>query len=199
MPKRPPSDNDATTIMPRRSEPAEADATEPRRADQTMAVTQSMMLPVGVGETMALTPDMVVNDASIIMAPAQVERAIAVVKLWHTAVNAGDADTLAATCAEDIELIGPRGSSRGHAVIREWLARAKFSATAQRWFCGGDGHVVVAQQATWRERDGEVTGTIASAFVVRDGKIRRYERFDELATALTMYGLREVHEDTQRR
>lgn len=187
-----------------------------RNPDATMMVTESMLMPLGAATadqtmpvtpdmvmradaTMLLTPDMVVNDASLVMGRGVIERALAVVGLWHAAVNAGDVDTLVATCADEIELIGPRGSTRGLAALREWFGRAGFSAQPIRWYCGGDGHVVVEQQAAWRDRDGEVGGVIASAYVVRDGRIQRFERFDELATALTMYGLRDVHQVTRKR
>ena len=194
-------DPDATRVLPRTP-----DATMPVTPsmvlepvpDDTLQVTHSMLLAAGVGETMALTPDMVVNDASIVMAPTVVERAVAVVRLWHVALNAGDVDTLVATCADDVQIAGAHGG-RGLAAVREWLTRTGFSATPTRWFCGGEGHVVVEQQARWRYRDGMVAGVVASAFVVRGGRIHRHERFDELATAMTMYGLRAVHELTARR
>jgi hypothetical protein len=170
-------------------------------ADQTMPVTPDMVMraETAANATMLLTPDMIVNDASLVMGRAVIERALAVVGLWHAAVNTGDVDTVVATCADDVELIGPRGSTKGLASLRDWLGRAGFSALPRRWFCGGDGNVVVEEQAKWRDRDGEVGGVIAAAFVVRSGRITRFERFDELATALTMYGLREVHQVTRRR
>src|SRR5262249_49779627 len=101
-------------------------------------------------------------------------------------------------CTEDVEVVEPRGSGRGRDLLREWLRRSGFAALPRRYFCGGEGHVVVEQRARWRERYGDTTAVIASAFIVRDGKIRRHERFDELQTALTMYGLREVHEVKRR-
>jgi ketosteroid isomerase-like protein len=181
--------------------------------DATMAVTPSMIMKLGANETMPITPDMVmraegdvndatmmltpemvVNDASIVMGREQIERALSVVSLWHAALARGDLPTLLGTLAEDVELVGPRGSTRGHAAFREWFSRAGFTALPRRRFCGGLGNVVVEQQAHWRNRDGELSGVIASAFVVRNGRIHKYERFDELAQALTMYGLREIHE-----
>src|SRR6187455_3305996 len=101
-----------------------------RNPDATMIVTESMLLPLGAvtdrtmpvtpdmvvraetaaNATMLLTPDMIVNDASLVMGRAVIERALAVVGLWHAAVNAGDVDTVVATCADEVELIGPRGS-----------------------------------------------------------------------------------------
>ena len=166
--------------------------------DATMAITPDMMVDQN-DATMMLTPEMVVNDASIVMGREQIEKALSIVSLWHAALARGDLPTLLGTMDEDVEILGPRGSARGHAAVRDWFARAGFSASAKRRFCGGLGNVVVEQQATWRDRDGESTGTVASAFVVRNGKIVKYERFDELAQALTMYGLREIHEIVRRR
>src|SRR5947208_2356722 len=78
-------------------------------ANATMAVTSSMVLPVGgdANVTMMFTPDMVVNDSSIVMGRGQIERALAVVALWHKAVMEGDVETVIATCADDIEIIDP--------------------------------------------------------------------------------------------
>jgi ketosteroid isomerase-like protein len=187
----------------------------PADHDATMAVTTSMILPaLDPNATMAITPDMVVdqndatmmltpemvvNDASIVMGRDQIERALQVVSLWHAALARGDLPTMLGTLAEDVELLGPRGTTRGHAAFRDWFAKAGFTAMPKRRFCGGLGHVVVEQAAKWRERDGEIAGTIASAFVVRNQKIVKYERFDELQAALTMYGLRDVHEIVRKR
>ena len=183
--------------------------------DATMELTPSMILPVVDNNatmmitpdmvvdqndaTMMLTPEMMVNDASIVMGREQIEKALSVVSLWHAALARKDLPTLLSTLEEDVEILGPRGTTRGHAAFSEWFARAGFSASAKRRFCGGLGNVVVEQRATWKDRDGEIGGTVASAFVVRNGRIVKYERFDELAQALTMYGLREIHEIVRRR
>src|SRR5258705_12268602 len=137
------------------------DDEDPKRdPNATMAVTPSMMLPLGAGQegkktpsmtlpitpdmiedanmTMMLTPEMVVNDASIVMGRAQIERALAVVGLWHKAVNEGDVETLIAMCSPEIEIIGPRGRGKGHDTLRDWRRRAGFAAMPRRWFCGGE-------------------------------------------------------------
>ena len=177
------------------------DKKPPVDPNATMAVTPSMVLPLGpkpppkdANATMMITAEMVVNDASIVMGRGQIERALAVVALWHKAILDRDVETLVAMCTEDVEIIDPRGRGRGRAALRAWAQRSGFLAIPQRWFCGGEGHVVVEQTARWRDRHGDVTAVIASAYVVRDGKIRCHEQFQELQTALTMYGLREVHE-----
>jgi ketosteroid isomerase-like protein len=182
--------------------------------DATMMLTPSMILPVAPDTTMPitpemvvdrhdatmmLTPEMVVNDASLVMGREQIERALATVSLWHAALSRGDLPALLSTLADDVELLGPRGAARGRAAFREWFERGGFAAVPKRRYCGGLGHVVVEQQARWRTPHGESSGTVASAFVVRHGHIVKYERFDELAQALTTYGLREIHEIVRRR
>ena len=171
-------------------------------SDSTIQVTSDMVLQAGSDAndaTMMLTPDMIVNDESTVMGREQIERALAVVGLWHVALKNGDSTTLLATTGEDIELRGPRGTVRGSAAFQDWIDRARFKAVPRRRYCGGEGTVVVEQLARWREHHGDVTAAIASAFVVRDGRIRRIEWFDELAMALTIYKLRDVHEVTRGR
>ena len=185
-----------------------------RDHDATMMITQSMILPLmapppapSPGQTkpanndatMIFTPDMIVAEESMIMGRSQIERALAVIGLWHVALDKGELGTIIATSAEDIEVFAPPRRGRGRAALEEWFQRSGLIALPTRWYCGGEGNVVVEQRAKWRERDGEMQGTIASAFIVRDGLIRRYEHFDELATALTMYGLRDVHEVTRKK
>ena len=103
---------------------------------------------------------------------------LAVVESWQAAINARDLQTLAALTAHDIELGG--------------LTRAGFMAESTRWFCGANGAVVVEQRARWSLLAGE--RTLASAFVVRGGRVTRYERFDDLDTALAAVALSEDDE-----
>lgn len=106
---------------------------------------------------------------------------LAVVERWLEAVNRGDRAALLADSAEDIEIKGPRGSQKGRDVLAAWLGRAGFRAQPRRWFCAADGRCVVEQEAQWQ---GGETKRVASAFTVRDARIVRYERFDDLADAL---------------
>ena len=48
----------------------------------------------------------------------------AVVMAWQQAANASDIDRLLALSGPEIEIVGPRGSGRGHQLLRDWLARA---------------------------------------------------------------------------
>ncbi|HEX5418166.1 MAG TPA: nuclear transport factor 2 family protein [Chloroflexota bacterium] len=119
-----------------------------------------------------------------------------VVQAWHQALNAGDVETLVALSTEDVEVGGPRGASRGVAVLREWVARAGIRLEPGRVFQRGE-VVVVEQTAEWREPGtGRIVGqqNLASLFVVRNGLVSRVIRYPDLATALREAGdaLREL-------
>jgi hypothetical protein len=130
---------------------------------------------------------------------------LAVVEEWLSAVDARDRARLMALTTPEVEVVGPRGSARAdRAVLSEWLGRAGFSAEARRWFCGGDGRVVVEQDARWvdvttgAEQD---RARIASEFLVDPGRhlVTRYVRHDAgTAAALAAAGLSEDDEVTVR-
>ena len=107
-----------------------------------------------------------------------------VVESWHAAVNARDYDQLCAITSRDVELVGSRGSGRGHEVLRQWLGRAGFSAEPLRWFCGRGGTVVVEQRGRWVIPETQTERVVASAFRVTGGRVVRYQRFDDLREAL---------------
>jgi hypothetical protein len=118
--------------------------------------------------------------------------ALGVVEDWLAAINAGDGQHLREVTAEDVEIVGPRGSAHGRQVLGDWLDRAGFSADALRWFCGSDGAVVVEQDASWTEASsGTALGRarVASQFIVRAGRVGRYQRHDSLPAALACAGL----------
>lgn len=113
------------------------------------------------------------------------------VAAWVAAVNAADADALAALSDPEIEIFGPRGTARGVEVLRQWLDRAGLTMENRGWFARG-GSVVVAQLARWRSpATGEIVGEaeVASRFRVSGGHVAEYERFDDLAAALDRAGL----------
>ena len=118
-----------------------------------------------------------------------------VVRAWHEAVNRGDAESLVALSDDDIEVGGPRGSARGHAILRDWLDRAEIQLAPRRWFAS-PAALVVEQVATWRGPDGAVTDPriIASAFTVQDGRVMRTLRYGSLEEALAATGLKLVDE-----
>jgi hypothetical protein len=126
---------------------------------------------------------------------------LAVVEDWLAAVNRRDPQRVAELSAEDVEIIGPRGSAHGRQVLAEWLSRAGFAAHARRWFCGADGRVVVAQDARWSDPATEAElgrARVASRFVVRGETVARYQRHDSLQSALAAAGLAEADEVTAR-
>jgi SnoaL-like protein len=116
---------------------------------------------------------------------------LAVVESWQAAVNARDLDQLAALSAHDVEIVGPRGSGRGHELLRQWIARAGYSAEPLRWFCGPKGVVVVEQRGRWSVPNTLTTSEriVASTFTVRAGRVVRFERFDALPDALAAAAL----------
>ncbi|QIN82557.1 DUF4440 domain-containing protein [Rubrobacter tropicus] len=112
---------------------------------------------------------------------------------WHEALNAGDAERLAALSHPDVELGGPRGPAMGRQVLKDWVGRANIRLEPLRSFRGGR-TVVVEEEATWRDADtGEKTGgaTVATVFRVRDGLVAAVVRHDDLEDALRAAGLEE--------
>jgi hypothetical protein len=121
---------------------------------------------------------------------------LAVVESWQAAINARDLTQLTAVTADDIEIVGPRGSGRGRELLQTWITRGGFTAEALRWFCGAHGIVVVEQRGRWHLPDasGPSERIVASAFRVYRGRVVRYQRFDELNQALAAVSLDEQHE-----
>lgn len=113
------------------------------------------------------------------------------VQAWQDAVNDNDLERLQRLSAPDIEILGPRGSGFGHALLAEWLARAGLRLTPKRYFGAGE-TVVVEQHAVWLEPEhGSVIGEadVASVFKVSRNQVRCYARFDTLDEALIQSGL----------
>ena len=121
---------------------------------------------------------------------------LTVVRDWIDAANRQDTDALLALSDPDVEIVGPRGSVRGAAVLRDWLARAGLTLKTKRAFARG-GAVVVEQRGVWRsaETGGEASeADVASRFEVEGGRVVAYERFDDLGAALAAAGLGEADE-----
>lgn len=116
---------------------------------------------------------------------------VAVVQAWQDAANAQDIETLLALSTADIEIIGPRGSGRGHELVRDWLGRAGLNLTTLRAFVRGN-VVVLSQHGVWRSaKNEEIVGKadLASRFRVRDGRVDQFARYDTLDLALQDAGL----------
>lgn len=112
---------------------------------------------------------------------------------WHEALNAGDADLLAALSHPDVELGGPRGPARGRQVLKDWVGRANAELVPLRSFHRGQ-TVVVEEAATWRDAGtGEKTGeaNVATVFIVDGGLVASLVRHDSLEEALRSAGLEE--------
>lgn len=117
-----------------------------------------------------------------------------VVNAWHDALNRGDVDALAALVTEDVEIGGPRGATRGVATMRDWVGRAGIRLDPLRSFQRGP-TLVVEQQASWRSPEtAEVqsTDTVASVFVVHDGRIGLVVRYPSVTEAFAAAGLTEA-------
>ena len=111
---------------------------------------------------------------------------VEVVIAWHEALNAGDAERLAALSHPEVEVGGPRGSARGRGVVVDWVGRANVRMEPLRLF-QGDRTVVVEAAAAWRDaRTGETTSetTVATAFVLDGGMVAGIFRHDNLEDAL---------------
>ena len=121
------------------------------------------------------------------MSTPEVEAVLA----WHEALNAGDAERLAALSHPEVEVGGPRGSARGRQVLMDWVGRANVRLEPLRLF--GRGPTVVAEEAaTWRDaQTGETTGeaTVATVFALDGGLVARIIRHDALEDALREAGL----------
>lgn len=118
------------------------------------------------------------------------------VHAWHAALNAGNPEHLVALSSDDVEIGGPRGSTRGGQLLREWFARARVSLEPMRTF-HRDETVVVEQRATWQVPEahtGTDSQTVASVFFVQDGQVTSVIRHADLASALEAGGLASADE-----
>jgi hypothetical protein len=117
-----------------------------------------------------------------------------VVREWQRASNEKNIDRLLELSDPDVEVSGPRGSVKGHGVLREWLLRAGLSLETLRTFARADA-VVVSQRGVWKSPEtGETIGVseIATRFLVKDGRvaqIARHDGDDALDAALEEAGL----------
>lgn len=108
------------------------------------------------------------------------------VRDWLAAVNASDPDAALAGTSPDVTIIGPRGTGRGHEVLRAWLTHAGATFETRSVYANG-GSVVVAQHGVWRDAaTGDMVGEaeVATRFRVVDGRVAEIQRYDDLAPAL---------------
>jgi len=150
--------------------------------------------PELIGPALVIT-----KDSMAIYAELVTQGSLAVAAGWLSAVNHQDTAKLTDLSAEDIEIIGPRGSAHGRQVLAGWLARADFAASTLRWFCGADGNVVVEQDARWSDPAAQVEqgrARVASRFVIHGQTVAAYQRHDTLDAALAAAGLTAADEVT---
>ena len=112
--------------------------------------------------------------------------AISAVATWHAALADGDPDRIAGVTLPNVEMVGPRGSGLGVALVQEWALRSGIRLEPQRWFARAD-RVVVEQIARWLNAESGNLGepiVLATAFTITDGRISRLARYPDLPTAL---------------
>ena len=122
--------------------------------------------------------------------------ALTVVRAFHQHLNAHDVPSVLDLASDDIRVGGPRGSGEGKHLLEEWVGRANISMEPTRWFHNDD-TVVVEQLATWHDATtGEETGsqTVASAFVIADGRIASIARYGFLGEAVNAMNMDEANE-----
>ena len=108
---------------------------------------------------------------------------LGIVEAWQLAVNRGSATDAVTLMAEQVEVLGPRGEGlMPRHELGAWMVRSGFTAEPLRWFCGGNGTVVVEQDARWVDREtgqGRGRAVVASRFRVDDDVVSRVVRHDE--------------------
>lgn len=116
---------------------------------------------------------------------------VEIVRQWHTTLNDGQVDSMVALVADDVEVGGPRGSTQGAQIVREWFGRANVRMIPLHYF-HRDNVVIVEERGEWYSPEtGEVTSTqtVATAFTVVNGRITRIMRYDDVDSALNAAGL----------
>jgi ketosteroid isomerase-like protein len=120
--------------------------------------------------------------------------AVSTVHAWHEALNRGDVEQLIALSGDEIEVGGPRGRGAGPGaqLLREWFERAGIRLEPYQTF-HRDSTVVVEQGASWQGPGPGTTTeqpqTVASVFIVNNGRVASVIRYADLASALEASGL----------
>lgn len=114
-----------------------------------------------------------------------------IVHAWLESLKDRDVERMIALSDPEIELVGPRGTARGHQILRDWMEGVRLELQTLQTFANGEA-VVVEQHATWRDPDsGEVIGEqdVASRFHVADGQVTLYARYDSIQEGLAEAGI----------
>ena len=116
---------------------------------------------------------------------------LTVIARWQAAVSAADFEGLRANSTDDIEIIGSRGTGRGIPYAEDWVRKTGIGLQTMRAFPRGD-VVVVEQNARWPAGADSAEAperVIATVFTLRDDRIARAVRYEDLASALAAAGL----------
>lgn len=106
---------------------------------------------------------------------------------WHEAVNGGDADAVLRWCADDVSIVGPRGTTTGHSVVRQWLQRSGIRLQPVGRLVQKNGRFVVRETARWTSSEaGGKTGPTepvqtTCVFTVANGLVTSIARYDDPA------------------
>lgn len=108
--------------------------------------------------------------------------------IWVDKVNAQDVEGVLEVSDPNIELVGPRGAGFGHDLLVQWMEDTGVKLhTITRY---ANGHCVVyEQEAAWENQDGHVI--VYTFMEVKDSKVLRLERFDNIDDAFSTSGLNE--------
>lgn len=108
--------------------------------------------------------------------------------IWVDKVNAQDVEGVLKVSDPNIELVGPRGAGFGHDLLVQWMGDTGVKLhTITRY---ANGHCVVyEQEAVWENQDGHVI--VYTFMEVKENKVLRLERFDNIDDAFSTSGLNE--------
>ena len=114
--------------------------------------------------------------------------AIDTADVWVDKVNAQDVEGVLEVSDSNIELVGPRGAGFGHDLLVQWMENTGVRLhTIARY--ANDHSVVYEQEAVWENQDGHVI--VYTFMEIKNGKITRLERFDNIDDAFSTSGLNE--------
>jgi len=129
-----------------------------------------------------------------------VTSSLEVAAAWERAMNDFDEEALIALAHEDLELVTPGGTRRGHDALKGWLTKQTYGVAprfeTRRVFVRGE-NVVADLHVEFRYVDGgEVGGSqdTAIVLVVQDGLVRRVTAHPDLSSAFSASGLDEADE-----
>jgi hypothetical protein len=126
--------------------------------------------------------------------------ALEVAQAWGRAMASFDEPALIALADEEIEIVTPGGTRRGHDALRGWLQKQTYGVAPHfepRRYFARDDTVAVDLHVEYRYVDGgEVAGSqdAAVVFAIRDGLVSRIDGHLDLASALSAAGLDETDE-----